>query len=169
MTHRRVSPQIFSALQWLSAALPLAFLLGLVAVLAIVMQGNGSLSKSFLQASFYIAATGGIALMYLVWWMSMTFRGIVATPKTPWEIRATADIITIKSKRFEVTFRICQPNEYVEVWDGGFDRLKGLEDKGLVIDFGHLFRIVVPGSSINFDAALTHIKTVRPVQFKEVE
>lgn len=169
MTHRRLSPELFCALQWLSLAGPLAILLAVVAAIAFWMRGNGSLYLSLLTAAFYIVATGGIALMYLAWWMSMTFRGIVAIPKKAWEICAVADFVTIKSMRFEVTFPISRPKEYVEVWDGGFDGLKGLEDKGLVIDFGHLFRIVVPGSSINFETALAHIQTIRPVRIREIE
>jgi hypothetical protein len=128
---------------------------GNYAVIAIFMQGNESLYTSLLE-SLFIATAGGIAMMYFVWWMSMTFRGIVATPKIPWEICAIADIITIKSKRFEATLPISQPNAYIHVWDGNFDRNQGLEDEGLLIDFGHIFRIVVPGSSINFEAALAH-------------
>jgi hypothetical protein len=169
MPHRRVSPEFFSALQWFSLALPLSIFLGIAAAIAIFMHGNESLYTSLLQSLFFIVTGGGIAMMYFVWWMSMTFRGIVATPKTPWEICVIADIIKIKSKRFEVTFPISQPNEYIHVWDGNFDQIQGLEDEGLLIDFGHIFRIVVPGSSINFKAALAHIETFRPVRTKIVD
>jgi hypothetical protein len=169
MSRIRVSHSCFSSLQWLSVSAPIVFLLLLGIAFTVIAAGKGSLWISVLESIFYVLTCGGIALMYLAWWISMTFRGIVATPKTPWQLDVEDGIVAVRSKRLETFFRIERPREYVEVWDGGFDSLKGLEDKGLVIDFGFLSRIVVPGSSTNFNASVAKIKNLRPVRFKEIE
>ncbi len=169
MRRFRISPLLFSSLQLLAISTPLLILLSLIIAAAFLLGDRARLWIASLEVAFYVLATGGMALMYLVWWMSMTFRGIVATPKRPWEISIVDEQIHIRSHCFVVSFPITKPKEIVEVWDGGFDQLKGLEDKGLLISFGPLYRLTVPGSSNNFEGAVASIKSRREIVNREIE
>ena len=169
MRRLQLPPIAFAVGQLLSICAPLFFIIGLILVWWQVAYGGRNFWPTIVQASIYALSGGGIALGYLGWWMSLTFRGIASTPSSPWKISVSSGVILIEAKRTKVELLVSRPKSFAEVWDDNWDKLKGLEDKSLVIHLGLVLRIIVPGSSENFNEAILEIKKSRSVAFKAID
>jgi hypothetical protein len=138
---------------------------GNYAVIAIFMQGNESLYTSLLESLFSPPPAASYDVFCLV--DEHDFRGIVATPKIPWEICAIADIITISPNASKRHFQFLSQ---MRTFTYGMATLIGIrvwKTKGC-----SLTSATSSESSyrfyINFEAR-SHIETFRPVRSKMVD
>lgn len=171
---RTVSPKWFARAQRVDRAVPVAVLLALLVVGWMVIDRGRSKNaldvvKSAGTYLFYVLATGGIALGYLAWWLSLHSKGILSTPKHPWTLTFEADTVSIKtSRRFT---RV--PKDAIDaatvIWDDNWDKMKGLEEKCLALDLHGGLRILIPGSSSGFEEVVERLQSQMTVKTKYVE
>jgi polyferredoxin len=171
---RTVSPEWFARAQRLDRAVSVALLFALLVVGWMIIDRGRSKSaldvvKSAGTYLFYVLATGGIALGYLAWWLSLHSKGILSTPKHPWTLTFDADTVSIRTlRRFT-----CVPKTSIHaatvIWDDNWDKMKGMEDKCLAIDLRGGLRILIPGSSSGFEEVVECLKSQMAVQTRYVE
>ncbi len=171
---RHVSPERFARAQQLGRAMPLLVLAAVIVIGWLVVDRGRSTGASGVLSSvgsfvFYILATGGIALGYLGWWLSMTSKGILSTPRVPWRLDFADDAIHIETVRRSTRVPVSTITSATLICDDNWDRLKGLEDQCLALDLKSGARLLLPGSSAGFEEVRLGVARKLDVVTKLVE
>jgi len=171
---KNVSPESFARRQMLARAVPILVVMGLLMIgwLAIDHGQSRSLGDVLVSVGgylFFVLTTGGIALGYLGWWFSLNSKGILSTPRKPWEIGLQPGVVTVTSATSTTRIPLASVRALTIIWDDNFDKLHGLEDKCLAIDLHSGRRILVPGSSEAFESTVEALKVHMAVETKFVE
>ena len=171
---RTVSPEWFARAQRLDRAVPVAALLALLVVgWMIIDRGRSKNAFDVVKSAgtylFYVLATGGLALGYLAWWLSLQSKGILSTPKHPWTLTFDVDTVSIRTSRRFTRVPIDAIDAATVIWDDNWDKMKGLEDKCLALDLQGGLRILIPGSSSGFEEVVACLQSQMTVQTKYVE
>ena len=171
---RTISPEWFARSQRMARAAPVAFLLVLLIVGWLVIdrgRSNNALdvAKCAGVYLFYVLATGGVALGYLGWWLSLHSKGILSTPKHPWVLTSDTNAVSIRTPTRFTRVPVDLIQGATVIWDDNWDKMKGLEDKCLALDLQGGTRILIPGSSSGFAEVLNFLERRVAVQTKYVE
>lgn len=118
---------------------------------------------------FLILTGGGIAIGYLAQALGLNLQGLVNTPRTPWHLELSQDTleITVRTRRLTIPLNAVQ--QFTLICDDNWDQIKGIEDKCLMLKLGRYLTLIVPGSSLNFDAVLNELRIAHEVPARFVE
>lgn len=169
-----LSPTYFSVRQAFFRLIPPLIILGLLTggwhLFAPKTAGSfADVIFSIGAFAFYALATGGIAIGYLAWWFSLHLKGMMGTPKHPWQLFIRNDVLVIITNCVETHVHLKVIKSFKLLIDDNWDKMKGMEDYTLIVRLGRFTRILIPGSSQNFNDALEFIRSVRNVEVELVE
>ncbi|MYN02910.1 hypothetical protein GTP41_12445 [Pseudoduganella sp. DS3] len=169
-----LTPTGFAVRQAIVRSIPLWVLIGVLAC-GWALLGPKTTGR-FLDTStsiglylFYILATGGIALGYLGWWLSLYLKGMMSTPRHPWQLAIRENELMISTGRVDTFVNIDSVRSFRLLSDDNWDKMNGMEDFTLVAKLGKFSRILIPGSAQNFDEILEGIRRSRTVEVVLVE
>lgn len=114
--------------------------------------------------------SGGIAVAYLAQWYSLTWKGLMQTPKKPWSLSLDNDgSIIVATPTARTIIPASAVSRLIYIYDDNWDQMKGMEDSGLVIRLKSGSRINVPGSSIGFAETLVTLRAHHNVESQGIE
>jgi hypothetical protein len=153
----------------MNTLIPVAVLIGLIVELDRWIYGPKPWWAMIFDLVVMIVMGGGIAVGYFAWWMDLTLKGIVPTPRLPWSVSIVRDTIFIETKRLWVLIPTSRVRRYTMICDDNFDKLRGLEDQTLIIYIAPFGRVLVPASSDGFDQMLSIIRAQWQVTVRVIE
>ncbi|PXX41419.1 hypothetical protein [Undibacterium pigrum] len=150
------TPHIFAMRQMLYRAMPLVVLL-LAFFVVYLFIGNQ------FNTIIVILSSGGLAFVYLGWFLSAYSKGLIDTPRRQWHVVFENGMIKINAMWGSTDIPLDLIKSLTLVCDDNWDLIKGLEEQCLKVVPLYGFSIIIPGSSANFDATLEAIKQFRQV------
>jgi len=150
------TPHIFAIRQMLYRAIPLAvfFLAFFIVYLFIGSQFN---------VVIVILSAGGLAFVYLGWFLTAYTKGLIDTPRRQWHVAFENGVIKINAVWGSTHISLDAVKSLTLVCDDNWDLIKGLEEQCLKLIPLTGLPIIIPGSSANFEATLEAIKQFRQV------
>ena len=156
------TPKIFALRQMLFRAIPLgAFFLAFFLIYFIV----GKLFNTVIV----ILSVGGMAFIYLGWFLTAYSKGLIDTPRRQWHVGFDNGMINIDAVWGRTVISLDTVKNLILISDDNWDLLKGVEDKCLKLVPLYGYSIIIPGTSANFEAMLAAIQKLRNVETVLVE